>query len=92
MREHKHLHTGTKELINRISRAAGHLQAIKKMVEENRDCTEVLIQLSAVRSAINNIGQIILKDHIEHCLIDAVELNDFNAIEKLNDAIAKFLK
>ena len=63
MSEHCHPHTETKNVIHRISRAAGHLEAIKKMVEDGRDCGDVLIQLAAVRSAINNIGKIVLADH-----------------------------
>ena len=43
------------------------------MIEDDRDCSEVLVQIAAVRSAINNIGKIILEDHISHCLVDAVE-------------------
>ena len=45
-----HVHTNTKAVLNRISRAIGHLELIKRMVEEGRDCSEVLIQLSAVKS------------------------------------------
>ena len=52
----------------------------------------MLIQLSAVRSAINNTGKIILQDHIEHCLVDAVESGDLEAIEDLNEAIERFIK
>ena len=69
---HAHSHEHTKSVINRISRAIGHLESIKRMVESGRDCSEVLIQLSAVKAAINNAGKIILKDHIEHCIVDAV--------------------
>ena len=50
------IHHNNKAIINRLSRAIGHLEAVKRMVEENRDCSEVLIQISAVRSAINNKG------------------------------------
>ena len=60
---HTHSHEHTKAVINRLSRAIGHLESIKKMVENGRDCSEVLIQLSAVKSAINNTGKIILQDH-----------------------------
>ena len=62
------------------------------MVEEGVDCSEVLIQLSAVRSALNNTGKIILKDHIEHCLVDAIETGDRETVEELNKAIDKFIK
>ncbi len=92
MSEHAHKHTETKNVINRISRASGHLEAIKKMVEEERDCSEILIQLAAVRSAINSIGKIVLADHMEHCIAEAVEHGDHDALDRFNDAIAKFLK
>ena len=75
-----------------IRRAIGHMESIKRMVEEGRDCTEVLIQLSAVKAAINNTGKIILEDHIEHCIVDAVEHGDIKAIQELNKAIDRFVK
>lgn len=90
--EHKHQHQETKKVINRMSRAIGHMEAVKRMIEEGRDCSEVLIQLSAVRSAINNIGKIVLQDHINNCVVDAVEAGDKKVLENLNDAIDKFLK
>ena len=62
---HHHSHAQTKAVLNRLSRAIGHMESIKRMVEDGRDCSEVLIQLSAVKSAINNTGKIILQDHIE---------------------------
>ena len=90
--EHGHHHTNTKAVINRMNRAIGHMESIKHMVEDGRDCSEVLIQIAAVRSAINNIGKIILEDHINHCLVDAVESGDKKVLEDLNDAINKFVK
>lgn len=89
---HGHVHTNTKAVLNRLSRAIGHLESIKRMVEDGRDCSEVLIQLSAVKSAINNTGKVILKDHIEHCLVDAVESGDHKAIQELTEAIDRFMK
>jgi len=87
-----HPHSQTKAVINRISRVTGHMQSVRKMVEEGRDCSEILIQLSAIRSAINNIGRIILQDHIDHCVVDAVESGNKKVLEDLNNAIEKFLK
>lgn len=89
---HVHSHAQTKAVLNRLSRAIGHLESIKRMVEDGRDCSEVLIQLSAVKSAINNTGKIILQDHIEHCIVDAVEHGDQNAIKELERAIDQFMK
>ena len=87
---HKHEHTQTRAVINRLSRAIGHLESVKRMVEDGRDCSEVLMQLAAVRAALNNTAKIILKDHIEHCLSD-VESGDGDALRQLNEAIDKFI-
>ncbi len=85
-------HTEVKVVLNRISRVTGHMQSVKRMVEEGKDCSEILIQLSAIRSAINNLGRIILRDHIDHCVVKAVENGDTQALEDLNCAIDQFLK
>lgn len=90
--ENNHSHKNTKAVINRLSRAIGHLESVKRMVEEGRDCSEVLIQVSAVKSSINNIGKVILQDHIEHCIVDAVETGDEQVLKDLNSAIDKFIK
>ena len=87
---HSHNHTQTKAVLNRLSRAIGHLESVKRMVEDGRDCTEVLVQLAAVRSALNNTAKVILKDHLEHCISDA-EAGDANQLAALNEAIDKFM-
>ena len=89
---HTHSHTQTKVVLNRLSRAIGHLNAVKRMVEQGRDCSDVLIQLSAVNSALQGVSKIILKDHIEHCLVEAVKEDDKEAIDKLKEAMDKFVK
>ena len=89
---HDHTHAETKAVVNRLSRAIGHLEAVKAMVEEGRDCTQVLIQLAAVKSAINNTGKLILKDHLTHCMVEAAKSGDRKAFDDLNEAIDRFLK
>ena len=88
---HPHVHESKKNVVNRLARAIGHLESVKRMVEDGRDCAEVLIQLAAVRSALNNTAKSILKDHIDHCLTDAVESGDQQSIDELNLAIEKFM-
>ena len=89
---HGHVHENTQAVLNRLSRAIGHLESVRKMVENGRDCSEVLIQIAAVRAAITNIGKVILQDHIQHCIVDAVEHDDEQALEALCQAIDKFVK
>lgn len=84
-------HAHTTAVINRLSRAIGHLNAVKKMTEDGRDCSEVLIQLSAVRAEIENTAKVILKDHIDHCLVRAVRENDETAVDRLKTAIDRLL-
>ena len=84
---HGHVHTQTKAVLNRLARAIGHLESVKRMVEDGRDCTEVLIQLAAVRSALSSTAKVILKDHLEHCVGDG----DSADLQALNEAIDKFM-
>ena len=89
---HGHEKEAVKLILDRMSRAIGHFSAVKRMVEEDQDCSEVLIQLAAVKSAMINIEKEILKQHISHCIIDAVKSNDLTALEALNNAIDRFIK
>ena len=91
---HSHTHNpeDMKAIINRIAKAVGHLESVKRMVEDGRDSSEVWIELAAVKSAINNTGKEILKEHISHCIIDAVKSGDEAAVEELNHAIDQFMK
>ena len=87
-----HTHEHTKAVVNRLSRAIGHLQSVRQMVEDGRDCSEVLIQIAAVRSAIDNTGKIILQDHLRHCILEAARKGDQTAVDDLCRAIDKYMK
>lgn len=89
---HHHSEEHRREVSNRLARAIGHLQKVKQMVDDDDDCSDVLVQLAAVKSAINNTGKVILKDHMEHCIVHAVEDGDTEMIDELNAAIDKFMK
>ena len=84
---HGHVHENQRAVINRLARAIGHLEKVKRMVEEGYDCSEVLIQLAAVRSALDNTGKVILKDHMRHCMVDAVAAGDMEAISPVTEQI-----
>ena len=71
---HPHHHENTKAVLNRMNRAIGHMEAVKTMIEDGRDCSEVL------------------EDHINHCLVDAIETGDDQVLKDLNEAINKFVK
>ena len=92
--EHGHVHSPehTKSVLNRMSHIIGHMESTKRMVEDGRDCSEVLIQLSAIESAIKSVSRVILKEHMSTCIIDAVKHDDLDTIEELNKAIDKFIR
>ncbi|MBE5996422.1 MAG: metal-sensing transcriptional repressor [Lachnospiraceae bacterium] len=93
---HGHTHThdpkAMKAIINRLSRSIGHMESVKRMIENGQDCADVLVQLAAVRSEINNAGKALLKEHLDHCIVEAVQENDQESIDKMNAAIDKFMK
>ena len=89
---HGHVHENQKAVVNRLARAIGHLEKVKRMVEEGYDCSDVLVQLAAVRSALDNTGKVILQDHMRHCIVDAVSAGDTGSIDDLCEAIDKFMK
>lgn len=70
-------HAHTRQVLNRLARIKGHVDAIAKMVEADRPCPDVVLQLVAVRSSLNKVAQIILVDHVEHCLVEASETGEF---------------
>lgn len=80
-----------KAIVNRLSRAIGHLESVKQMVINDGDCSKVLIQLSAVQSALKNTSKVILKDHIDHCIVEAIKENDDETIEELKKAIDRII-
>ena len=85
-------HKKRKEIINRLSRIEGHVRGVRKMVEEDKDCPDVLLQVAAVRAALNQVGKILLEDHMESCVIEAAkEGKGEKAIEDLKAALTKFI-
>ena len=90
---HKHYHSQEekKKQINRISKAIGHLQHVKTMIENDEDCADVLMQLSAVTSALRNLGKEIINEHMTHCIAHALKDGDTTAVEEFKKAVKKFI-
>lgn len=91
--QHAHYHSPEekKKQLNRISKAIGHLQHVKLMMENDEDCSDVLMQISAVNSALNSLGKEIINEHMTHCIYHAIEDGDTHAIEEFQKAIKKFM-
>ena len=88
---HTHIHENQKAVLNRLSRAIGHLEKVKRMVQAGEDCSDVPVQLAAVQSALNSVGKVILRDHIRHCIVDAAAAGDQEAIDNMCTALDKYL-
>jgi len=89
---HIHDEESLRQIINRLSRIEGQVRGIKTMVNEHRPCPEVLNQIAAVRGAISGVAKIILENHLEECLIRAVERGNLETeIDELKDALNRFL-
>jgi len=62
------------------------------MVEEDKDCPQILIQVAAIRAALNKVSRIVLEDHVESCMKDAVEAGEAeHYVVELKEALSKFL-
>ena len=68
MRDHQHI----EEVLSRLSKIEGHIRGIKKMLEDEKPCDQVLIQFSAVQSALMRASKILLEDHFDHCVMGKV--------------------
>lgn len=90
---HSHYHDPAekKRQLNRISRAIGHLNHVKSMIENDVDCADVLIQLAAVNAALRGLGKEIINEHLQHCITHAIEDGDLQAVEEFQKAVQKFI-
>ncbi len=81
------------ELQNRLSRVEGHVRGIKRMLAEHASCEDLLIQLSAVRAALNQATARLLENHIETCVADCVRAGEGEkALRQLKGALAQVVK
>lgn len=77
-------------IINRLKRIEGQIRGLQKMVEENRNCSEILIQLSAVKGALNKTTEKILKEYTKVCIVEYEESGNEKLIEELIEILSKF--
>ena len=69
--DHHGPHKQTRAVLNRLSRTEGHIRGVRRMVEAGSPCADVLIQLAAVRAAVDKVARVVLEDHLESCLRQA---------------------
>jgi CsoR family transcriptional regulator, copper-sensing transcriptional repressor len=89
---HKHSEDSRKQIINRLARIEGHIRGIKTMVQDDRPCPDVLIQVAAVRGGLDRVARIILDEHLSECIARAVKEGDVEAeIKALKTALDRFI-
>ncbi|HEY9704148.1 MAG TPA: metal-sensing transcriptional repressor [Allocoleopsis sp.] len=91
---HNHVHDpeSLKRIINRLSRIEGHIRGVKSMIIESRSCPDILIQIAAVRGALDKVARIILDEHLTECIVRASKDGNIEAeIEELKSALDRFL-
>lgn len=94
---HSHSHTHThdpsvkKRQMNRLSRIIGHLEHVKGMIDRDEDCSDVLMQIGAAKSALNGLGKSIINEHLTHCIVHAIEHGDSEEIEEFQKSIERYI-
>ncbi|MDR0373212.1 MAG: metal-sensitive transcriptional regulator [Nitrososphaerota archaeon] len=85
-------HKRRKEVQNRLARIEGHVRGLRKMVEEDKTCPEILLQIIAIRGALNKVSRIVLEDHIETCLKETAASGETEqSLEELKEALSKLI-
>ena len=91
---HNHVHSeeSLRKIVNRLSRIEGHVRGIKSMVQQNTPCPDVLLQIAAVRGAIDKVARIVLDEHLTECVARAAKDGNIDAeMEELKAALDRFL-
>lgn len=88
-----HEHKYRKQIIHRLARIEGHMRSVKEMTVNGRDCSEILLQIAAVQKALDKAAKLLLKDHLESCVVNAVHHgNEEQVLEDLNRAIDNYIR
>lgn len=89
---HVHSEESLRKITNRLSRIEGHIRGIKTMVNDNRPCPEILVQIAAIRGAIDRVARLILDEHLSECITRASQEGNIEAeIEQLKAALDRFI-
>jgi DNA-binding FrmR family transcriptional regulator len=91
--EHNHNHKHRKSIINRLARIEGHVRSVKQMAIDERDCPDILLQIAAIRKALDNTAKLVFTDHMETCLVDSVHQgNEKQVLEDMKKALDNFIR
>ena len=81
-----------KDLLNRLSRIEGQVRGIRRMVEDDAYCTDILIQVSAANAALNSFNKVLLSNHIRTCVANDIKEGKEETIDELVSTLQKLMK
>lgn len=79
-----------KDMFSRINRLTGQLNGVKKMIEENRYCIDILIQLSAIDKAVKGLASLIMEDHLKTCVVEKIQKGNTQVVDEITDIFKRF--
>ena len=80
-----------KTIDNHLASIEGHIKAVREMVKTEKDCEEVLLQLSAIESSVNRLGKKLLKEHLNHCVKEGIQNGENDILDRFNTVLDKYL-
>lgn len=80
-----------KDVLNRLATIGGHIDGVKKMINDNRNCEEVLVQLLAIESSINKLGKNILKNHLNVCVKQGIKEGNTQVLDTFGNLLDRYL-
>lgn len=78
--------------IKRLNRAEGQIKGIKKMIEEDRECDDIMIQISAVNNALKSLGQEVLLNHMKTCMVEDINNKHYETVEDIMKLLIRMTK
>lgn len=81
-----------KDLVNRLSRIEGQVRGVKKMVEDDRYCIDIITQVSAVQAALNSFNKVLMANHIKTCVVDDIKSGNNDTVDELCTTLQKIMK
>jgi len=87
-----HVHKRRKDVSDRLARIEGHVHGVKNMVETDKSCPDILLQIVAIRAALHKVSKLIIEDHVETCLKEAAASGETEQyFEELKEALSKLI-
>ncbi len=81
-----------RDLTRRLNKIEGQVRGIRKMIEEDRYCVDILVQVSSVQSALNAFNKVLLSSHIKSCVVDDIKAGNEDAVDELCELLKKTMK